>query len=249
MKRTFSLKIVAPVMLLLLIVSMTNAQTIVLNTKTRHATGASTGNQVVLPPVSIPSGSIVNVNNGWNGTSMISSIGASGSDYYGQAFIANVAVITRIGIVIQETSPEGQVRFGIAADNGGVPNYAAPLYMGSLKNPTPTAQWYYEVGLNIPVTVGQKYYVFIDGYDNAGATGQAAIGYSATQPMAGEGIVFSNDEGGSWDKNYTQYPLAIYVEGLPALVPVPIWAIVLAFVVIGVSAFIGIRRKMAKQAI
>lgn len=249
MKRISFLKVVAPVMLLLLTVNMANAQTVVFNTITGQATGASTGTQVVLPPVSVPSGTIVNVNNGWDGTSIISYIGANGSDYYAQAFIANVGVITRIGIVIQELYPEGEVRFGIAADNGGVPNYDSPLYMGSLINPTTTAQWYYEGGLNIPVTIGQKYYILIDGYDIPGTTGYSGIGYSATQPIAGEGIIYSNDGGvGSWS-GISNYPLAIYVEGTAAPVPVPIWAIVLAFVAIGVTAFIGIKRKMVKQAI
>jgi hypothetical protein len=231
------------------LINITYAQTILFNTKTGKATGASVSNPVVLLPVSLPPGIIANVDNGWDGTSMISSIGASGSDYYGQAFISNVAVITKIGIVIQETYSEGEVRFGIAADNGGVPNYAAPLYMGPLVNPTTSAQWYFESGLNIPVTIGQKYYVFIDGYENAGATGQAAIGYSATQPMAGEGIVYSNDGGGTWEDSYTMYPLAIYVEGTPTPVPVPFWAILLGFGVIGVTSFIAVRRKMLKQAI
>jgi hypothetical protein len=246
MKRISFLKIVAPVLLLLLVVNMTNAQTVVFNTKTGQATGASTGNQVFLPPVSISPGTIVNANNGWN-NSMVTSIGKTGSDYYAQSFIANVAVITRIGIVIREYSSEGQVKFGIAADNGGVPNYAAPLYMGSLIDPTTTAQWYYEGGLNVPVTIGQKYYVFIDGYTNAGSTGYAGIGLSSTEPNTGENFVYSNDEGGSWDI-YSD-PFAIYVEGSSAPVPVPIWVIALAFVVIGGTAFIGIRRKIVKQAI
>jgi hypothetical protein len=246
MKRISFLRIVAPVVLLLLIVNMTNAQTIVFNTVTGKATGASAGTQVFLPPVSIPSGTIVNVNNGWN-NGIVTSVGDDGTDYYAQSFIASVATITRIGIVISELSAEGQVRFGIAADNGGVPNYAAPLYMGSLTNPTTTAQWYYEGGLNVAVTIGQKYYLLIDGYDNAGATGSAGIGISSTKPNTGENFVYSNDEGGSWT-TYSD-PLAIYVEGSSTPVPVPIWAIVLAFVVIGGTSFIGIRRKMMKYAI
>jgi len=235
-------------MLLIFLVNLTNAQTVVFNTVTGHATGGSAGSQVILPPVSVPTGTIVNVNNGWNG-SMITSIGETGSNYYAQAFIANVASITKIGIVIQEFSSEGQVKFGIAADNGGVPNYAAPLFMGTLINPTTTAQWYYEEGLDIPVIVGQKYYILIDGYDNAGATGYSGIGYSNTQPITGEGIIWSNFGGvGSWD-SMSNYPLAIYVEGTTAPVPVPIWAIILAFGVIGITTLISVKRKMVKQAI
>lgn len=160
----------------------------------------------------------VAVNNGWNGTDTISSIGATGTNYYAQSFIANVNIITKIGVVIQEIETEGEIRIGIAAniasDYGGVPNYAAPLYMGSLINPTTTAQWYYEEGINVPVTPGQKYYILLDGYNIAGTTGKSGIGTSAVQPISGEGIIFLNDGWNFWDSRHS-YPLAIYVEGVP----------------------------------
>lgn len=199
-------------------------------------------------PLSLPSGTIVNTNNGWNNT-IISTIGAGGgSDYYAQSFIANVANITSFGVVIQELSAEGQISLAIAADNGGVPNYAAPLYAGTLKNPTTTPTWYYETGLNIPVTVGQKYYVLLDGYNNAGATGISGIGRSSVQPISGEGLIWSNNGGvGTWSADAT-YTIAIYVEGTPAPVPVPYWAIALLFVAVGIGTYFTFRKKMVKQA-
>lgn len=155
----------------------------------------------------------VDENNGWNGQ-IITSIGQDGSDYYAQAFIADLTTITKFGVVIRELYPEGQIRMAIAADNAGVPNYAAPLYVGTLINPTTTATWYYESGLNIAVTPGQKYYVLLDGYNIPGTTGQSGIGYSDTQPIAGQGIQWSNYGGvGPWE-TIASYPLAIYVEGI-----------------------------------
>ncbi|HCE57386.1 MAG TPA: hypothetical protein DER09_06155 [Prolixibacteraceae bacterium] len=160
----------------------------------------------------LPSGVI---DNGWNNT-IITSIGANGSDYYAQSFIANVTAITSFGVVIQEISAEGQISLAIAEDNGGVPNYAAPLYVGTLKNPTMSASWYYETGLNIPVTVGKKYYVLLDGYNNAGATGYAGIGMSSVQPIPGEALIWSNNGGvGAWN-SYPSWTLAIHVVGTPA---------------------------------
>jgi hypothetical protein len=166
---------------------------------------------------SVNAQSTVTIDNGWDGSSMISSIGATGSDYYAQSFIANMSVITRFGVVIQQTYPKGEIYLAIAADDGsGKPNYSAPLYQGTLKYPTTTSAWYYEEGLHISVTPGQKYYVLLNGYNIPGTTGQSAIGYSNTQPIPGEGIIFSNDGGGTWEKSYSMYPLAIYVEGLAA---------------------------------
>lgn len=156
----------------------------------------------------------VDENNGWNNT-IITSIGENGSDYYAQSFIADVSVITKFGVVIQQIAPEGQIRMAIAADNGsGVPDFAAPLYVGPLVDPTTTPAWYYETGLHIPVHPGRKYYVLLDGYDNPGATGYSGIGRSSTQPIAGEGLIWSNNGGvGSWDAD-ASYTIAIYVEGV-----------------------------------
>lgn len=199
--------------------------------------------------LNLPSGTIVNTNNGWYNNEIVTSIGQTGSDYYAQSFIANVTTITSFGVVIRENAAEGEVILAIAADNGGVPNYAAPLYAGTLKNPTTTAGWYYETGLNIPVTVGQKYYVLIDGYNNPGATGNAGMGLSNVQPIPGEGMIWSNYGGtGTWS-SYHGWTLAIYVEGTPPPVPVPYWAIALFFVALGVGAYIAFKRKNLKQAI
>ena len=94
-----------------------------------------------------------------------------------------------------DRTASNRIRLAIAADNGsGVPDFNAPLYVGPLIDPTTTATWYYETGLNIPVVPGQKYYVLLDGYANAGATGNAGIGLSDTQPIPGEVMIWSNSD-------------------------------------------------------
>lgn len=244
MKKIFIFKTIALSLLLLNFINAANAQSSVFNTVTGQVTNANYGqNTTPVSPLAFPAW-MSGTDNGWNGF-YISSIGASGSDYYAQSFIATVSSITKFGVVIRQGSAVGQLKIAIAADNGGVPNYASPLYEGALITPTATGAWYYETGLSIPVTKGQKYYVLIDGYDIAGTSGWDWIGISSTCPIPGEGIIWSNFGGvGAW-QTMSGYPLAIYVEG-PAAVPVPLWTIVLAFLVIGTTTFIAVRRKHIK---
>ena len=175
----------------------------------------ATGKGTFIAEITVPAVTSIDENNGWN-TNYITSIGATGSDFYAQSFIANVSEITKFGVVIQEIEAEGQLILSIADDNGlGAPNVSAPLYQGTLKNPTTTGAWFYEEGINIPVTVGQKYWVLIDGYNNAGATGMSGIGRSNTYTDTGEGMIYSNSAGvGAWS-SIPSMPLAIYVEGVP----------------------------------
>lgn len=173
---------------------------------------------VIFLPITNVSAQEIDENNGWNSL-FITSIGEDGSDFYAQSFIANVDVITRFGLVVQEVGAEGQVRLSIAADNGlGSPNVTTVLYEGAIINPTTTATWYFETGMNLKVTPGQKYWVVVDGYANAGATGRSGIGISDNKPNSGEGMIYTNNAGSSWGMVSTM-PLAIRVEGIkPATV-------------------------------
>lgn len=173
-----------------------------------------TGLGTLIADITGPASSVA-INNSWGGSTIISSIGATGSDYYAQSFIANTSAITKFGAVIQELSAEGQISLAIAEDNNGVPNFDSPLYQGTLLDPTTTAGWFYESGINVPLTIGQKYYILFDGYNNGGATGYSGIGYSTSAPIPGEGIIWSNYGGvGSWD-TMSNYPLSLYAEGVP----------------------------------
>ena len=190
---------------------------------------------LLVVPTGVALAEEVDVSTTWNG-SFIDTVGATLSDYYAQSFITKSTVITKFGVVIGETAPEGQVLLALAADNGsGRPNLAAPLYQGTLINPTPTFSWYYEEGLNIPVTPGNRYWVVIDGYNNAGATGNSGVGSSSTYTSSGENMLYSNDHGTSWGQ--VGNAIALYVAGKSAPVPaLSAWMLgLLAALVAGVA--------------
>ena len=107
---------------------------------------------------------VVDENTSWNGSS-ISTVGATQSDFYAQSFYANEPFITKIGAIIAENTPEGQVLLALVPANSlGKPDLTNILYQGSLINPTPTLTWYYEnlKNINVEVTVGKKYFILID---------------------------------------------------------------------------------------
>ncbi|HNW50927.1 MAG TPA: hypothetical protein PKH79_07590, partial [Prolixibacteraceae bacterium] len=108
-----------------------------------------------------------------------------------------------------------------------------------------TYTWYYE-NMHIRVNVGQKYFLLIDGYDNAGATGNSRIGLSSKATDTNEPVIYSNNNGSFWDSgSYSSKYLAIYVEGTTTPVPVSIWSIIAAFAALIVTSFFVVRRKLA----
>jgi len=156
-------------------------------------------------------------------TGMIGTVGETGSDFYGQSFFANTDTIVEVGVWLQESTSQGEVKIAIAPDDGlGNPMATAALWESVLLNPTFVGQWFMVSGLNIPVNVGIKYWVVIDGA-NAGATGNSSAGLSTDYTDTGENFKYSNDSGASWT-TFTA-PLAIYVGCSPATDDVGIIAI------------------------
>lgn len=115
---------------------------------------------------------------------------------------------------MREIEAEGEVSLAIAANNGsGAPNVSVPLYQSKLLNPSTSGGWFYETGINVPVTIGTKYWVLINGYNNAGASGRSSVGISSKKTDTGEGMIYSNSGGiGSWN-SIASTPLAIFVDG------------------------------------
>jgi len=188
---------------------------------------------------------VVDENSAWNKDS-IYPVGALKSDFYAQSFFANEPYLTKIGAVIREHNPEGQVLLSIVpANSSGYPDLTKVLYQGSLINPNTTYTWYYE-NMHIRVNVGQKYFLLIDGYDNAGATGNSRIGLSSKSTDTNEPVIYTNNNGSFWDSgSYSSKYLAIYVEGTTTPVPVSIWSIIAAFAALIVTSFFVVRRKLA----
>lgn len=167
---------------------------------------------LILFSTNLVNAQIVEESTSWNGNS-ISTVGALQSDFYAQSFRANhLTRITKFGVLIAETFPQGEVILAIAADNGsGKPNVTVPLYQGALINPGPALVWFYEEGISVPVTMGQKYWILIDGYNNAGATGQSRVGSSSTHTATGENMIYTNDHGTTWGQ--VGNAIAVYIEG------------------------------------
>lgn len=174
---------------------------------------------LALSPAAAAAATVVDQDLAWN-SFYISTVGATQSDFYAQSFVPDVTSITRFGVVLGENTPEGQVLLAICRDNGaGRPDLAAPLYQGALLNPTPTMAWFYEEGLSVPVTPGLKYWIVIDGYNNAGATGNSKVGTSAGHTNTGENMIYTNDAGTTWGQ--VPFAIALHVEGTA---PAPIFS-------------------------
>jgi len=255
MKNFFSYRTIVAIAMLLIAGNIAYAQNVVYNTVTNQKVSENNGQSVTyassLTGGIIPNRIVVGVDNGWD-NDFLSSVGATGSDFYVQPFIANLSAITKFGVVIQQSSGNGQVLLSIFDDVDGKPNWAAPLYEGTLKTPTATAAWYFESGINVPLVIGKKYYVVVDGYNNAGATGNCRIGTSNTAPMDNGFVKWTNDAettNPGWVNWGLTYKLAIYVEGTPPPVPVSKWSVIMAFAVLGGVTFVGLRRKVNKNRI
>ncbi len=141
--------------------------------------------------------------------------GDGGSDFYGQSFIADIDTITMAGVWLEEIVAEGEVIIAIAPDDGlGNPDETAVLWQSALINPEPVGRWFVLSGLSIPVTVGTKYWVLLDGM-NPGATGTARAGKSnvaGDTTDTGENLKYSNDGGVSWTL-YGSGRLSVFVGG------------------------------------
>jgi hypothetical protein len=152
-------------------------------------------------------------------TSIVGTVGALASDFYAQSFVADVHRITQLGVYLYEYAAEGQVRLAIAPDLAGDPNASSPIWESPLIDPSASPGWIYLDGLAIDVTPGTLYYLMVDGYQNAGATGAARMGTSlGNPPDTGDPFVYSNDGGISW--NPYSSPLAIHVQGCGDVKPV-----------------------------
>jgi len=185
---------------------------------------------------------VVDENTAWNNQT-VRPVGVPQSNFYAQSFYANEPYLTKIGVVLGENTPEGEVLLSIVpANSQGKPDLTNVLHQGPLINPTTTSTWYYE-NMHIRVNVGQKYFILIDGYNNAGATGTAYVGLSSSKTDTRENMFYTNDGGAYW-ANYGQ-PIAVYVEGTTTPVPVSIWSIVAAFAALIVTSFFVVRKKLA----
>lgn len=134
----------------------------------------------------------------------LESIGADGSDYYTQAFIASHTIITEFRVWLQSVAGNpgnAGIRLSIANDDGnGRADVTSLVYEGPVVFSPNSGGWVYESGLSLSVTVGERYHVVLDGYQNPGATGASRCGTTNDiyPNYLGEGLHFSNNGGVSW---------------------------------------------------
>ena len=125
-------------------------------------------------------------------------MGASGNNFFAQSFYANVDYITEVGAWLQEYTAAGQVRIAIVQDDGfGNPDENAVLWESNLIDPTTIGSWYTYSNLLIPVSIGTKYWLLVDGV-NTGASGSSYAGTSSSYTDTYENLKYSNDGGVTW---------------------------------------------------
>lgn len=71
----------------------------------------------------------------------------------------------------------------------------------------------------VPVTDGQRYWIVIDGYNNASATGNARIGASNGWTNTNERMIFTNDAGAYFGTVGSAIALRLEAEALVSPVP------------------------------
>lgn len=139
-------------------------------------------------------------------------VGQDSLDYMAQSFYADVWQVNRVGVWLQREALGGQVKFALMGDDNGSPDLNAVLYESPLIEPQDSGQYYYSDSFINLLSLGEKYWVVIDGYQNLLSDGYSTVGVSAQLTDTGEGLWFSNNGGTTWD-SIPGIPLAIYVEG------------------------------------
>jgi hypothetical protein len=114
----------------------------------------------------------------------VGSVGATGTTYYGQAFIPTSDTITEAGFWLQLGTGNGQVSLNIVPDDGlGDPDETTILWTSGTINPTGSLLEYKFSGLSVSVTPGAKYHLMVTAVGIGTATGYSRVGRSATQPV------------------------------------------------------------------
>ncbi|MGQ9565579.1 MAG: hypothetical protein ACUVT5_03420 [Candidatus Bathyarchaeales archaeon] len=142
------------------------------------------------------------------GTNIIVPIGGfSGSDYYAQSFKALDSYIVDAGVWIEANSgvtPNMRVQiWGNNATGGNHPNKndviaSSRIISGNEINGT-AGRYFVHPNVSIPVTVGETYWLVIDGYYDHTTNGTARSRYvSALNPYLDGNFVHSNDAGKTW---------------------------------------------------
>lgn len=131
--------------------------------------------------------------------------GQYGSDYYAQSFKALDSYIIDAGIWIEEGSgatPDFRVQIwgNNASDYPDKNNVIASsrVIKGNEINSTQGQRWFVHPNVSIPVTVGETYWVVIDGYIDQNSTGYAGSRGDEVDIFKDGEFLYSNNVGSTW---------------------------------------------------
>ena len=140
-------------------------------------------------------------------------VGAGNADFAAQDFVASVQRVRKIGVYLQGLVGTGEVSIALMKDNGfNQPDLNYVLHESAIIMPDTAGGWVYDSTFSAALTVGDKYWVVVDGYNNLIGTGYAAVGTSNTFTSTSDPMRYSTDGGGTWAANIG-VTMAILVEG------------------------------------
>ncbi len=140
-------------------------------------------------------------------------VGEDSTDFAAQSFFANVSRVRKFGVWLKAESGTGAVKIALVKDNGtGSPDLNFILEESTVQLPDSGGGWVWDSTFSAVMSVGAKYWVVVDGYNNLQGTGYSAIGSAATFTDTGEAFFISENGGATWATNGTR-AMAIQVEG------------------------------------
>ena len=133
-------------------------------------------------------------------------------DYAAQSFIANSDTLSRFEVILQLNDTVGEVVLMICEEaNDGSPNVNAPLFSGT-KHVTSMVATAFGEFPKLPVLKTKKYFVVVSQAPGSGTVGKTSVGESYYFTDTREPMIFSSDNGTSWDSVETGR-MALRVEG------------------------------------
>ncbi len=140
-------------------------------------------------------------------------VGPNSADFVGQDFVASVKRVRKIGVYLQGLVGTGEVRLSIMKDNGfNQPDLNFVLHESQIIMPDTAGGWVYDSTFSGAFTVGDKYWIVVDGYNNLIGSGYSAVGTSNTFTSTSDPMRYSVDGGLTWASNIG-VTMAIFVEG------------------------------------
>ncbi len=151
------------------------------------------------------------------GTSYYWNIGGLGNDYYAQSFVPTESLIGSVGIYIGgDFLPYPDMRVQLWGDLGGNPDKNNVIASSDIiKGSTITfagQRYYINFSIPLSVTIGQTYWIVIDGYYDHNTTGRCYARYRFGNIYPNGIFKRSDDAGASWFIPSSNYDLDFIVE-------------------------------------